>query len=108
MALEILSTLPGLESFTPLEEHQSQTPGTFFGGKPVLYCRHGSLTLSIARDQLEAHPAIAKFSIRSSGQGTGVIDSPVQSSDPAIISNVDVWVTSEYVNIPLLLSYLFK
>ncbi|OCL14157.1 hypothetical protein AOQ84DRAFT_281672 [Glonium stellatum] len=85
MALEILSTPPGLDSFTPLEEHQSQTPGTFFGGKPVLYCKHGGLTLSIARDQLEAHPAIAKFSVSASNQ------------DPASISNVDVWVTSEHL-----------
>ncbi|KAK1983979.1 regulator of volume decrease after cellular swelling-domain-containing protein [Colletotrichum cereale] len=28
---------PSLEDFTPIEDHQAQTPETFFGGKPVLH-----------------------------------------------------------------------
>jgi len=38
--MAILATIrspPALEDYTPLEEHQSQTPETFHGGKPVLH-----------------------------------------------------------------------
>ncbi|KAF2497151.1 hypothetical protein BU16DRAFT_458348 [Lophium mytilinum] len=88
MALEILSERPRLEAFTALEEHQSQTPNTFFGAKPVLHCKHSGVTLQIPQDQLHSHAAIAKF------QPTAVVDGPA-TSQPATISNVEIWVTSE-------------
>ncbi|KAF2801751.1 uncharacterized protein BDZ99DRAFT_402857 [Mytilinidion resinicola] len=88
MALEVLSERPQLEAFTALEEHQSQTPGTFFGGKPVLHCKHAGVTLQIPQNQLQSHAAIAKL------QPTAVVDGPT-TSQLATISNVEIWVTSE-------------
>jgi len=40
-SISILSSIPATSSFTPLSEHQSSTPTTFFGAKPVL---HASFT----------------------------------------------------------------
>jgi len=40
-SISILSSAPDTTSFTPLSEHQSSTPATFFGAKPVL---HASFT----------------------------------------------------------------
>jgi len=36
-SISILSSAPTTSSFTPLSEHQSSTPATFFGAKPVLH-----------------------------------------------------------------------
>ena len=46
MAIRHLDAAPKAEDFTPLEEHQQQTPATFFGSKPVLYARYAGLTLT--------------------------------------------------------------
>jgi nucleotide-sensitive chloride channel 1A len=89
MALQILSTQPQMDAFTPLEEHQNQTPGTFFGGKPVLHTKHSGLTLNIPQEQLRSHPAIAKFAY------TVVADGPTAGSSPATLANIELWVTSE-------------
>ncbi|KAK4501960.1 hypothetical protein PRZ48_007770 [Zasmidium cellare] len=35
--MEQITTAPAVADFTPLSEHQAQTPGTFFGSRPVLH-----------------------------------------------------------------------
>lgn len=54
----IIRSPPVLDSFVSLEEHQSQTPASFFGAKPVLH-HHviGALALT-SRDQI---PNLAIF-----------------------------------------------
>jgi hypothetical protein len=50
-----IRSAPSLDSFTSLEDHQSQTPASFYGSKPVLY-HHivgaGILIPSIQRSKL--------------------------------------------------------
>ena len=84
MALRVVSSSPKPEDFTPLSDHQSETPTTFFGGKPVLYAHHAGLTLSIPRSKLQDNPAIAKFAVAP------------DFTDPenAIIKDIEVWVNS--------------
>jgi nucleotide-sensitive chloride channel 1A len=84
MALRHLSTPPGAEDFTPLQEHQEQTPATFFGAKPVLYARQAGLTLSASASQLREDAVFAKFSSERSGEG-----------EDALVGNVEIWVNSE-------------
>ena len=57
MTLEILNSAPEADAFTRLEEHQSQTPGTFFGGKPVLHLHSTNAQLLVSARDLEAQRA---------------------------------------------------
>ncbi|KAI1005226.1 hypothetical protein K3495_g2991 [Podosphaera aphanis] len=46
MPITKITSAPSLESFTPLAEHQSQTPSSFHEGKPILhYYDHGARLL---------------------------------------------------------------
>ncbi|KAF2191813.1 hypothetical protein K469DRAFT_555597 [Zopfia rhizophila CBS 207.26] len=94
MALSHLNTAPVLTDFTPLEEHQTQTPSTFYGGKPVLYANFSGLTLAVPRTKLQNNPEIAKFSVVSSSDGT-TTDGPVEEPEEALIKDVEIWVNSE-------------
>ncbi|KAI8933042.1 hypothetical protein NX059_009691 [Plenodomus lindquistii] len=82
MALRHVSTAPQADDFTPLQEHQQQTPSTFFGAKPVLYANYSGLTLAALPSQLQQDVAFAKFSSASEGEN-------------ALIKDITVWVTSE-------------
>lgn len=46
-------------------------------------------------EQLQTHPAIAKFKVTSSSHDGTVVDGPAQSAASALISNIEAWVTSE-------------
>jgi nucleotide-sensitive chloride channel 1A len=83
MALRHLDTAPKIDDFTPLQEHQEQTPSTFFGSKPVLYSHYSALTLSAPGAQLQQDDAFSKFSMESDGED-------------ALIKDVSIWVNSEY------------
>ncbi|KAF2734319.1 hypothetical protein EJ04DRAFT_552741 [Polyplosphaeria fusca] len=82
MAFHLLSTAPTDEDYTPLAQHQEQTPLTFFGGRPILYERASGLTLVVPKDKLDSDAAIAKFSF-------------VEEGDNALVKDVDMWVNSE-------------
>ncbi|CAO2647416.1 Nn.00g083380.m01.CDS01 [Neocucurbitaria sp. VM-36] len=82
MALKHLETAPKTDDFTPLQEHQEQTPTTFFGAKPVLYAQYAGLTLSAPASQLEQDAAFSKFSSERDGED-------------ALVKNVDIFVSSE-------------
>ncbi|KAF1954091.1 hypothetical protein CC80DRAFT_595240 [Byssothecium circinans] len=84
MALRHLSTPPKIEDSTPLQEHQEQTPTTFFGAKPVLYAHHSNLTLSASSSKLSGDGTFAKFKAERDGD-----------SEDALIKEVDIWVNSE-------------
>jgi nucleotide-sensitive chloride channel 1A len=86
MAIRFLDSAPSAADFTPLQEHQEQTPATFFGAKPVLYAHYAGLTLSAPADQLQQDAAIAKFNAQRDGD-----------NDDALVKDVDIWVTSEYM-----------
>ena len=82
MAIRHLDAAPNIEDFTPLQEHQEQTPTTFFGAKPVVYARYAGLTLSAPASQLQQDAAFFRFNAESEG-------------DDALIKDVEIWVNSE-------------
>ncbi len=82
MAMQHIDTAPEPNSFTPLREHEQQTPTTFFGAKPVLYAHYSGLTLSAPAGQLDQDATFAKFSSEQEG-------------DNSLVNNVDIWVNSE-------------
>ncbi|KAF3053985.1 hypothetical protein E8E11_003548 [Didymella keratinophila] len=82
MSIRHLDSAPQATDFTPLQEHQEQTPTTFFGAKPVTYANYSGVTLSAPASQLQDDPVFAKFSTTTDG-------------DDTLIKDVDIWVTSE-------------
>jgi nucleotide-sensitive chloride channel 1A len=82
MAIRHLDTAPKIEDFTPLQEHQEQTPTTFFGAKPVLYARISGLTISARPAQLQQDAAFFRFNIETEGEDV-------------LIKDVEIWVNSE-------------
>ncbi|KAF2448871.1 hypothetical protein P171DRAFT_407139 [Karstenula rhodostoma CBS 690.94] len=79
------TTAPKAGDFTPLQEHQQQTPLTFFGAKPVLYAHHAGLTISAPKAKLQSNDAFANFSSELEGA----------SEDDVLVKDVEVWVNSE-------------
>ncbi|KAF2279907.1 uncharacterized protein EI97DRAFT_370050 [Westerdykella ornata] len=90
MALRHLDSAPKEEEFTPLQEHQEQTPSTFFGSKPVLYAHYSNLTLAISTSGLQLDPAIAKFAASADEQA---------AEGDSLIRDVDIWVSSRDVTL---------
>jgi nucleotide-sensitive chloride channel 1A len=84
MAIRHLDAAPKTEDFTPLHEHQEQTPTTFFGAKPVLYARFAGLTLSAPASQLQQDAAFFRFNTETEG-------------DDALIKDVEIFVNAEYL-----------
>ena len=82
MGLQHLGTAPKTEDFTPLQEHQQQTPSTFFGAKPVLYAHYTGLTLSAPVSQLEQDAAFSRFASERHGED-------------ALVKDIAIWVSSE-------------
>lgn len=82
MSIQHLNTAPKAEDYTPLQEHQEQTPSTFFDAKPVLYAQYGGLTLSAPATQLQEDVAFAKLGTERDG-------------DDVLVKDVDIWVNSE-------------
>ena len=82
MSIQCVDIAPKASDFTPLQEHQEQTPITFFGAKPVTYAHHAGVTLSAPPSQLQENAVFAKFSTTTEG-------------DDTLIKDVDIWVTSE-------------
>jgi nucleotide-sensitive chloride channel 1A len=83
MAIQHLDKTPKAEDYTSLQEHQEQTPTTFFGSKPVLYARYAGLTLSSPASQLQQDAAFFRFNAENEGE-------------EALIKDVEIWVNSEY------------
>ncbi|KAH4072396.1 hypothetical protein HBI56_155260 [Parastagonospora nodorum] len=82
MAIRHLDSQPKIEDFTPLEEHEQQTPSTFFGAKPVVYARYAGLTLSAPSSQLQQDAAFFRFNTETEGEDS-------------LIKDVEIWVNSE-------------
>ena len=87
MSLQHLTSAPQSEDFTPLQQHQEQTPQSFFGAKPVLHAHYADITLSTAPGQLQQDAAFAKFSSRREGE-------------EELVDGVEIWVSSEWVHEP--------
>lgn len=83
MAFRHLDAAPKAEDFTPLQEHQEQTPSTFFGSKPVLYARYSDLTLAIPSASLQADPVAGFSAVNDVDAGH------------SLAGHVEIWVTSK-------------
>ena len=85
MALRHVAVSPEASDFTPLHEHEEQTPTTFFGSKSVLYAVYSNVTLAIPTDKLQTDPVIAKFTA-----------TPDADTPNSLVRDVDIWVSSSY------------
>lgn len=103
MSIEEITTAPVLDDFTLLSDHEAQTPGTFFGGKPVLHlhCPQAQLRTSKSETVEDDAPAIAKWLQSGAQDDSSAADGAAQNGHDADtnVREVDVWVTSRYVHI---------
>lgn len=88
MGIDLVEKVYAEGDFTPLSEHNQQTPTSFFAAKPVLHL-HVRAVIKASEDVLAKIPNLAKLS--------STTDSAQQSEGNADIGSVDVWVTSKYV-----------
>lgn len=89
MLLTTIVSAPTIDDFTPLSEHNEQTPGSFFAGKPVLHLQAPAARLQITKDDLESQEAIKALVATTDD---------VAADDQGLIEvqDIDVWVTSRY------------
>ena len=105
--MEIFHDPPSASQFTPLAEHQSRTPSSFYSGPPVLHHYSPDCKLVILEyEDLDSSPfakLIDPSSTATSTNGhTTNGDQPLHHSGESgggevAVEGVDVWVTSEYV-----------
>ncbi|KAI9853780.1 MAG: hypothetical protein M1824_000890 [Vezdaea acicularis] len=106
MPVEVIHKAPDAESFTPLSQHQSQTPESFFDGKPVLHYHTAGAVAVIPEDQTNLLPVFHH------GASAGDL-APVPATSPAVngqtetdndgnstpreieVGSIEIWVTSE-------------
>ena len=96
--MEIIHDAPQTSSYVPVSEHQSQTPASFYSGPPVLYHQCSSAHLVILDSELRLSPALSKL-LENHVIGTAAAtngDSGNHQDEDVVISNVEIWVTSEY------------
>ena len=93
MALEVIHDVPVEDHFTPLSVHESQTPDSFFSGKPVLYVHSRSCQVSLPA----AHAALLEGDAKSGGFTNGSVNGHGDVTPDAfpLISEIDVWVSSQ-------------
>lgn len=93
MSYEVVNTTPKPEDFTPLEEHQEQTPPTFFSAaKPVLHLHCAVTKVTISKADLASQADFAALQGESAAPGS--------ADETAVdIEGVSVWVTSRYDNL---------
>ncbi|KAI7374894.1 hypothetical protein KC336_g20105, partial [Hortaea werneckii] len=76
---------PQVEDFTPLDQHQEQTPQSFFAAKPVLHLQSPRATVAISKEDADKN---ADF---------GHLGSREEEADSISFKDIDVWVTSRYL-----------
>lgn len=85
MELVEITQRPSISSFTPLSQHQEETPSTFFGGLAVLHAYAPEAKLLIQQRQYDETPSVQKL---------GAVEAV--AAGYAEISELEVWVTSRY------------
>ncbi|KAK0366654.1 hypothetical protein LTR02_001087 [Friedmanniomyces endolithicus] len=86
MAYEVIHTAPQTSDFTALSDHQDHTPGTFFGGKPVLHLHCTNAKLQMTQLELANNSDFAALSDCSNGW-----------KEAAEITGMEFWITSRYL-----------
>ena len=85
---------PALDSFTPLADHQSQTPEVFYGGKPVLHHHVIGGRALVRRDQLFKLP-IFSHAQRDVAFDTAEDEQAEALDDDVVAVVVDGYISSE-------------
>lgn len=88
MALESVDVAPSLADFMLLSEHQQTTPGTFFGGKPVLHLHSPGADVRIARADIVSQPTLSAL------LGATSVRNEVEEEET--IKDIDAWISSRY------------
>lgn len=83
MTITKIHYAPALDSFTPLAEHQSKTPATFYKGKPVLYYHDSKAKAIIDKNHLTKLPL------------NGTESYEVKSPSVSNLDSVELFVSSE-------------
>ncbi|KAF1813897.1 hypothetical protein P152DRAFT_472691 [Eremomyces bilateralis CBS 781.70] len=93
-----INASPSAEEFTPLTEHQSQTPVAFYGSKPVLHYSSSGAVVLIPQsvlfkfDQFAAlNDGVSSVSPVANGDAQNGTTEDVETR----IQDLDIWVTSE-------------
>lgn len=103
--MEVLREAPKASTFIPLAKHQSATPASFYTGPPVLhYHSDRSKVIILERDASGAallEPLLQHATSAAQASGGAETNGHQETSDDAqkVVEDVDVWVTSEYVNL---------
>jgi len=84
-----LRSPPSLDDYTPLSEHQAQTPATFFGGKPVLHYHATSAKAYLPKSQ---RGMLAFFPADAHAPASAEVD---EDTEELIDQVVDLFVNSE-------------
>ena len=93
--MEIIHDAPVAGSFTPLAEHQSHTPESFYSGPPILYHHSVGGRIIVVQADLDNSPALARLQDSAQTNGSLANDKTEDEHGTVIIEDVDVWVTSE-------------
>jgi hypothetical protein len=87
--MESVESAPTADSFTALQEHQQQTPNTFFGGAPVLHLHCSDAKVLVSRNSLADYSHLQSLLSQQQPQG--------QEDEEVVISGVQIWVSSRFV-----------
>lgn len=99
MIATTIRTPPATADFVPLAEYQSQTPESFVDGKPILHLHITGASASAPKEQV-AGGALAVFPADSPAAPAATENGDVPAEE-LVEQQVDVFVTSEYVQITL-------
>lgn len=91
-----IHSAPAIDSFTALADHQSQTPTSFYGAKPVLHYHGVGVRALISHGQVSKLPIFTSSSDQQSAS-TGVEAGEGSPEAASKIEIVDAFVSSEYV-----------
>jgi len=84
MELIEISERPLASSYTPLSQHQEETPDTFFGGPEVLHAYSPEAKLRLSRQQYENTPAVRKLGESNQADAEADVE----------LSGLEIWVSS--------------
>ncbi|CAK1366209.1 hypothetical protein CB0940_09367 [Cercospora beticola] len=88
-ALEALDFVPAVDKFTPLSQHQEQTPGTFFDGPPVLHLHAPNTHITLPLASHQKHQPLKNLA--------ETVNDDVAQEGNVRLADVDVWVTSKHL-----------
>lgn len=90
--MESITERPTVDSFTPLSEHQEQTPAAFFGSRAVLHAYAPQAKVVVQTADLLSQPLLQNLGDSAQTTADG---SRETANDNAVIENIEIWVTSE-------------